>query len=198
MHPKAGIDGRCTLFRRQIGTMIRFSSFTPRMWLILAHDLLATAAAVVASFFIRFEEGGLAERWRFLAILLPAFVVYSGFIYSVSGLYKAKWRFTSLPDLFNIVRAATILAVTLLALDYVLLAPNVYGTFFFGKITIVLYWLLQIAFLAGPPIAYRYFCYTRPLLPAKAGRPTPILPACPPAAADGPLPAIQTGAVATH
>ena len=115
------------------GTMIRLSAFTPRMWLILAYDLLATAAAVIASFFIRFEEGGLAERWRFLAIMLPAFVVYSGFVYAFSDLYKAKWRFTSLPDLFNIVRAATVLATTLLALDYVLLAPNVYGTFFFGK-----------------------------------------------------------------
>src|SRR5260221_10162431 len=89
--------------------MIRFSSFTPRMWLILVHDLLATAAAVVASFFIRFEEGGLAERWRFLAVLLPAFVVYTGFIYSGSGLSNPKWRFTSLPNLLNIVRAATIL-----------------------------------------------------------------------------------------
>src|SRR5262249_57536569 len=104
--------------------MIRFSSFTPRMWLILAHDLLATAAAVVASFFIRFEEGGLVERWRFLAILLPAFVVYSGFIYGVSGLYKAKWRFTSLPDLFNIVRARTILPPTLLPLPPLVLPPN--------------------------------------------------------------------------
>src|SRR5260370_29788356 len=158
MHPKAGIDGRCTLFGRQIGTMIRFSSFTPRMWLILVHDLLATAAAVVASFFIRFEEGGLAERLRFLAIFLPPFVGYSGFIYGVSGLYKAKWRFTSLPDLFNILRAATILAVTLLALDYVLLAPNVYGTFFFGKITILLYWLAQIPFFAGPRHGARHFC----------------------------------------
>src|SRR6266852_9343 len=167
--------------------MIRFSSFTPRMWLILVHDLLATAAAVVASFFIRFEEGGLAERWRFLAILLPAFVVYSGFIYGVSGLYKAKWRFTSLPDLFNIVRAATILAVTLLALDY--------GTFFFGKITIVLYWLLQIAFLAGPRIAYRYFRYTRTLLHAKAGGTTPILVVGRTADADVLLRAIESGAV---
>jgi FlaA1/EpsC-like NDP-sugar epimerase len=175
--------------------MIRFSSFTPRMWLILVHDLLATAAAVVASFFIRFEEGGLAERWRFLAILLPAFVVYSGFIYGVSGLYKAKWRFTSLPDLFNIVRAATILAVTLLALDYVLLAPNVYGTFFFGKITIVLYWLLQIAFLAGPRIAYRYFRYTRTLQHAKAGGSTPTLVVGRTADADVLLRAIESGAV---
>src|SRR5260221_13978910 len=157
--------------------MIRFSSFTPRMWLILVHDLLATAAAVVASFFIRFDEGGLCEGWRFLAILLPSLVVYSGFIYGVSGLYKAKWRFTSLPDLFNIVRAATILAVTLLALDYVLVAANVYGTFFFGKITIVLYLLLQIPFFPGPPIAYRYFFFTPPPPHAKAGgsTPTPLL-----------------------
>jgi len=175
--------------------MIRFSSFTPRMWLILAHDLLATAAAVVASFFIRFEEGGLVERWRFLAILLPAFVVYSGFIYGVSGLYKAKWRFTSLPDLFNIVRAATILAATLLALDYVVVAPNVYGTFFFGKITIVLYWLLQIAFLSGPRIAYRYFRYTRTLQHAKAGGSTPILVVGRTADADVLLRAIESGAV---
>src|SRR5262249_8414870 len=48
--------------------MIRLSTFTTRMWLILVHDLLATAAAVVATFFIRFEEAGLVERWRFLAI----------------------------------------------------------------------------------------------------------------------------------
>jgi FlaA1/EpsC-like NDP-sugar epimerase len=182
-------------FGRHIGIMIRFSTFTPRMWLILAHDLLATAAAVVASFFIRFEEAGLAERWRLLVILLPAFVVYSGFIYGFSGLYKAKWRFTSLPDLFNIVRAATVLAVTLLALDYVLLAPNVYGTFFFGKITIVLYWLLQIAFLSGPRIAYRYFRYTRTLQHAKAGDSTPVLIVGRTADADVLLRAIESGAV---
>ena len=56
--------------------MIRFSSFTPRMWLILVHDLLATAAAVVASFFIRFEEGGLAEAP--LGVLVRAAVPLPG------------------------------------------------------------------------------------------------------------------------
>jgi FlaA1/EpsC-like NDP-sugar epimerase len=179
----------------QYEMMIRLPTFTPRMWLILTHDLLATAAAVVASFFIRFEEGGLAERWRLLVVLLPAFLVYSGFIYGFSGLYKAKWRFTSLPDLFNIVRAATVLAVTLLVLDYVLVAPNVYGAFFFGKITILLYWLLQIAFLSGPRIAYRYFRYTRTLQHAKAGDSTPILVVGRSADVDVLLRAIESGAV---
>ncbi len=175
--------------------MILFSSFTPRMWLILAHDLLATAAAVLASFFIRFEEDGLAQRWELLAIVLPAFVIYSGFVYGFSGLYKAKWRFTSLPDLYNIVRATTVLAVTLLALDYVLVAPNIYGTFFFGKITIALYWLLQIAFLSGPRIAYRYFRYSRTLQHAKEGGSTPTIVVGRTADADVLLRAIESGAV---
>jgi len=175
--------------------MIRLSTFTPRVWLILAHDLLVTAAAVLASFFIRFEAAGLAERWRPLAILLPAFLVYSGLVYVLVGLYKSKWRFTSLPDLYNIVRAATVLAVTLLALDYVLLTPNLYGTFFFGKITIILYWLLQIAFLSGPRIAYRYFRYTRTLHHAKVSESAPILALGRAADADVLLRAIESGAV---
>ena len=177
------------------GDMIRLSSFTPRMWLILVHDLLATAAAVLASFFIRFEEAGFGGRWRLLAVVLPVFVLYAGFVYAFSGLYKAKWRFTSLPDLYNIVRAATVLAVTLLALDYVLLAPNFYGTFFFGKITIVLYWLLQIALLSGPRIAYRYFRLTRTLQHAKAADSTPILVLGHAADADVLLRGIESGAV---
>jgi O-antigen biosynthesis protein WbqV len=175
--------------------MIRLSTITPRMWLILAHDLLATAAAVLASFFIRFEVEGIAERWRLLVILLPGFVLYAGVVYGISGLYKAKWRFTSLPDLYNIVRATTVLAATLLALDYVMLAPNVLGTFFFGKITILLYWLLQIAFLSGPRVAYRYFRYTRTLQHAREGDSAPALVVGRTADADVLLRAIESGAV---
>ena len=116
---------------------------------------------IVASFYIRFEAAGLAERQDGLLLLLPGFVVYAGVVYFLFHLYEAKWRFTSLPDLMNIVRASTVLAVSLLVLDYVLVAPNMLGQFFFGKITIVLYWFLQMFFLGGPRIAYRYFRYTR-------------------------------------
>jgi FlaA1/EpsC-like NDP-sugar epimerase len=175
--------------------MIRLSSFTPRMWLILAHDLLATAAAIIASFFIRFEAGGLVERWQLLALLLPPFVLFSGVVYGFSGLYRAKWRFTSLPELFHIVRASTVLALTLLAVDYVLVAPNLYGTFFFGKITILLYWILQTAFLAGPRIAYRYFRYTRTVHHTKTGAAPPALIVGFAADADVLLRAIESGAV---
>ena len=175
--------------------MTSLSSFTPRLWLILAHDLLVTAAAVLASFFIRFEEYGLVERWRLLLLVLPLFVLFAGLVYAFFDIYKAKWRFTSLPELYNLVRASTVLAVTMLALDYVLVAPNIYGTFFFGKITILLYWLLQISFLSGPRVAYRYFRYTRALHHAKATEAAPTLVLGRAADADVLLRAIESGAV---
>jgi FlaA1/EpsC-like NDP-sugar epimerase len=165
------------------------------MWAILAHDLLATAAAMFASFFVRFDDARLNERWPLLLSLLPAFVVYAGLVYGFFALYKSKWRFTSLPDLYDIVRATTVLALTLLALDYLLVAPNIYNTFFFGKITIALYWLLQIAFLSGPRIAYRYFRYTRSLQHAKEGGSTPTVVVGRTADADVLLRAIESGAV---
>jgi O-antigen biosynthesis protein WbqV len=175
--------------------MTSLSSFTPRLWLILAHDLVVTAAAVLASFFIRFEEYGLVERWRLLLLVLPPFVLFAGLVYAFFDIYKAKWRFTSLPELYNLVRASTVLAVSLLALDYVLVAPNIYGTFFFGKVTILLYWLLQISFLSGPRVAYRYFRYTRTLRHAKASEAVPTLVLGRAADADVLLRAIESGAV---
>jgi FlaA1/EpsC-like NDP-sugar epimerase len=175
--------------------MIRLKTFTPRMGLILAHDLIATAVAIVASFYIRFEDVGLAARWPTLIIMLPAFVAYAAVVFAIFGLFKSKWRFTSLPDLMNIVRAASVLAVTLLVIDYVLVAPNLLGGFFFGKITIALYWFLQTAFLAGSRVAYRYFRYTRTLHHAKAAETMPTLVLGRAADAEVLLRAIESGAV---
>jgi len=141
--------------------MFRLSKLTSRKALIIVHALLATVAAILASFYIRFEESGLGARLEALLVVLPGFVAYAGVIYFVFRLYEGKWRFASLPDLFNIFRAVSVLALSLLVLDYVLVAPNLLGTFFFGKITIVLYWCLQMLFLGGPRITYRYFRYTR-------------------------------------
>jgi FlaA1/EpsC-like NDP-sugar epimerase len=175
--------------------MFRLATFTPRKSLILAHDLVATAAAIIVSFYVRFEENGLAERIDGLIAVLPGFVLYAGFVYSFFQLYKSKWRFASLPDLYNIFRAATVLALSLLVLDYVLVSPNVYGTFFFGKITIALYWFLQMFFLGGPRVGYRYFRYTRTRQHARREQSMPTLVLGYAADAEVLLRAIESGAV---
>ena len=170
-------------------------TFTPRTALILAHDLLATAAAIIVTFYLRFEGPGLAQRQDLLVAVLPAFLVYAAAVYAFFQLYKTKWRFASLPDLFNIFRAVTVLALSLLVLDYILLAPNLYGTFFFGKITIALYWFVQMSFLGGSRVAYRYFHFTRVRQQAKRADSAATLVLGRAADAEVLLRAIESGAV---
>jgi O-antigen biosynthesis protein WbqV len=136
----------------------------PRRVLIVVHDLVVTALAILATLYVRFgdgQNGGLEERYPWLVIILPCYVAYAGLVYWYFHLYMAKWRFASLPDLRNIFRAVTVLAISLLVLDYILLYPTLFGTFFFGKVTIALYWFLQMFFLGGPRIAYRLFRLSR-------------------------------------
>jgi O-antigen biosynthesis protein WbqV len=168
---------------------------TSRQILIVLHDILATAAAIVATFFLRFEGSALEERLHSLWRFLPIFLVYAAVVYSVIGLHRNKWRFTSVPDLYNLFRASTVLALSLLALDYVLLSPNVYGTFYFGKISILLYWFLQMFFLGGLRVVYRYFHYARTLQRVKVADSTPTLILGRAADAEVLLRSIESGAV---
>jgi FlaA1/EpsC-like NDP-sugar epimerase len=140
--------------------MMRLPNLTRRNALIATHDALATGLAVLTSFYLRFE-GDLADRLPLLLRILPYFIAFSVIVCYTLKLTTTKWRFISLPDALNILRAATVMALALLVLDYILVAPNVQGTFFFGKITIILFWFLEVSFLSASRFAYRYFRYTR-------------------------------------
>jgi len=142
--------------------MTRLSHLTLRNFMIALHDLLATAAALFAAFYLRFEGGdGFYDRLPLLYQILPYFLAFSVVVFFVFNLTTTKWRFISLPDAMNIIRVASVLTVALLALDYIFVAPNVRGAFFLGKVTIVLYWFLEIFALSALRMAYRYFRYTR-------------------------------------
>ena len=175
--------------------MKRLIKLTPRQYLIVLHDLLATAAAIIVTFAIRFEGYQLHDKLSGLIVFLPAFLLFAAVVYFILKLHQSKWRFTSVPDLFNIFRASTVLAISLVALDYVLLSPNIYGAFFFGKLTILLYWVLQMFFLGGGRIVYRYFHYARTLQRVKVADATPTLIVGRTADAEVLLRAIESGAV---
>src|ERR1700754_2055817 len=151
--------------------MTRFSNLTLRNFLIATHDALATALALFASFYLRFEgSDAFFVRLPLLLRFLPYFILLSIVVCYVFNLTTTKWRFFSLPDVLNILRAATALTLVLLVVDYIFVAPhiqgspvapNIVGAFFAGKITIILYWFLEIFFLSGTRFLYRYFRYSR-------------------------------------
>ncbi len=152
-----------------------FPYLTPRILLIALHDAIATAVAVILSFYLRFGEDDFTGRLPQLLVILPYFVAFGIVVCYICNLTLTKWRFTSLPELLNIVKVATILSVTLLVLDYIFVAPNVLGAFFFGKTTIVIYWLLEIGLLSGTRLAYRYYRTSRTRTRTLASNATPVL-----------------------
>jgi FlaA1/EpsC-like NDP-sugar epimerase len=176
--------------------MTRVTHLTLRNYLIALHDVVATAIAFLAAFYLRFEGGEqFVERLPLMLRILPYFLLLSVAVCYVFNLTTTKWRFISLPDALNILRAATVLATALLVLDYILVAPNVHGTFFFGKVTIVLYWFLEITSLSALRFAYRYFRYTRVRHHAKAEDASPTLLVGRTADAEVLLRGIESGAV---
>src|ERR1700748_1988580 len=176
--------------------MTRLSSLTSRNALIALHDALATAAALLVAFYVRFEgASGFYERLPLLLQLLPYFVAFSVVVCYVFNLTTTKWRFISLPDALNILRVASVLTLALLVMDYIFVAPNVHGTFFAGKITIVLYWFLEISFLSALRFAYRYFRYTRVRHHARTDGASPALLIGRAADAEILLRGIESGAV---
>jgi FlaA1/EpsC-like NDP-sugar epimerase len=143
--------------------MIRLKRITWRILLIASYDVIAVQFAILLSFFLRFDGADLFERLPLLLRILPYLVIPSAVVCYIFRLTTTKWRFISLPDLFNIVKASTVLALMLLVLDYVSISPNIFGTYFLGKTTIVIYWFIQVYLFSAARVAYRYFRYTRTL-----------------------------------
>ena len=142
--------------------MTRFSHLTSRNFLIALHDVVATALALLLAFYLRFDGSELFYvRLPLLLRILPYFLVFSVVISYLFNLTTTKWRFISLPDALNILRVAAVLTLALVVLDYIIVAPASGSTFFIGRVTIVLYFFLEVFFLSALRFAYRYFRYTR-------------------------------------
>jgi O-antigen biosynthesis protein WbqV len=124
---------------------------------IILHDLAMTAVALVAAFLLRFEPAVFATYVDNLPRTVAGVVALAGLIYWFAGLYEAKWRFASIPDLLTILRATAILALLLLAVDYAIRSPRLLGEPYFGISVILIFSMLLVALISGPRIAYRGF-----------------------------------------
>ncbi|WP_338690919.1 MULTISPECIES: nucleoside-diphosphate sugar epimerase/dehydratase [unclassified Bradyrhizobium] len=177
--------------------MTRLSQFTLRNFLIMAHDALATTFALLASFYLRFEGSLLTDRLPHLLRILPWFVLFSVAVSYFSNLTTAKWRFTSLPDAVNILRVAAVLTLALVVLDYVYFftGSSSQSPVFLGRVTIILFFFLEVFALSALRIGYRYFRYSRTRLHARSDNAAPALLVGRTADAEVVLRGIENGAI---
>ena len=128
---------------------MRFSMFQ-RTTTIIMHDVFMATIAWTLAFLLRFEFNlDMLERiayWQVLLITLPIHLTISyGF-----GLYRALWRFASIPDLWNIIKVVSISAILLVTVLF--LINRVEGV---PRSSLAVYPLLLIFLLGSPRLLYR-------------------------------------------
>jgi O-antigen biosynthesis protein WbqV len=130
-------------------------SFVPnsrRALLTFAHDVAMAAAAFWLALYLRVGDEIFAYEPRLMLIYGLGFVGIAAVVFLVTGLYRGIWRYASLPDMFNIVRAVTLTVVIYLPVMFVVLRLER-----LPRSTLPIDWLVLIALLGGPRIAYRLF-----------------------------------------
>jgi FlaA1/EpsC-like NDP-sugar epimerase len=118
---------------------------------VVIHDLLVTALAWWVAKELRYALDPKLivgfESYEFPIVLLV-----QGLVYSWTGLYKGVWRFASLPDLWNILRAAIVGTVAIGV-----------SLFLYGRLdgvprsVLLLYPFVLSLFLGTPRLAYRFW-----------------------------------------
>ena len=118
---------------------------------VIIHDSIAISLAWFVSVFARFNFEMPPEAYIDAALTaFPAVVLIQTLIARFFGLYKGLWRFASLPDLWNIIRAAGLGSVL------IALALFVYNRLDgIPRSILILYPVFLIFLLGGPRLAYR-------------------------------------------
>src|SRR3954453_11339994 len=139
---------------RTVGPHCRVSFFPKSLRAIFAflHDLVMAALSFVLALYLRVGDEMLRILEPKLIVLYGiAFTLIAGAVFLVTGLYRGIWRYASLPDLFNIARAALTGLVFLPVMFLVTRLDTLPRSF------LLINWLVLVALLGGPRLCYRLF-----------------------------------------
>ncbi|SMH57901.1 polysaccharide biosynthesis protein [Azospirillum agricola] len=123
-----------------------------RAFLVFLHDLTMTGVALAVALYLR--VGGFAFPYYAdaLATALPMLVGISAVVFVLFGLYRGIWRYASVPDLVQVIRAVTVAVLCFVLAMFLLTRLES-----LPRSLPPILWLVQIVLLGGPRFAYRLF-----------------------------------------
>src|SRR5436190_12116405 len=110
------------------------------------------ALSLAAALYLRLGDDIVDYRPQLTATYIVGFALIAAIVFLFTGLYRGIWRYASLPDLFNIVRAVTLTVAVFLPVMFVLTRLEA-----LPRSTLLIDWFVLIALLGGPRLAYRLF-----------------------------------------
>jgi FlaA1/EpsC-like NDP-sugar epimerase len=140
--------------RKPLGILRRVSIIPKSRRAVFAflHDVGMAAASFALALYLRLGDDIVNYEPRRTALYGLIFTAIAAGVFLVTGLYRGIWRYASLPDLFNITRAATLTELIFLPVMFVFTRLETLPRSF-----VLIDWLVLIALLGGPRLGYRLF-----------------------------------------
>ncbi|MGI9227410.1 MAG: polysaccharide biosynthesis protein [Gammaproteobacteria bacterium] len=132
---------------------MKYFSFLINRWFALLHDILWIPIAILLAYWVRFNLAVIPEYyWQGIYRLLVAGLLIQTISYWYFGLYRGIWRFASIPDILQIMKAV-VLGVSISVIGVFL----VYRLQAIPRSILILYPLFLFLGLSGPRLFYRWF-----------------------------------------
>jgi len=121
-------------------------------FLILSLDVLLLACAWYGAYLVRFEFNIPQQFFKSFKVVLPLILIVKIISFYFFDLYRGMWRYTSIADLLNVIKATSI--SSLLVISLVLFSTSFIG---FPRSVFVIDWCLSILFISGFRLGVRLY-----------------------------------------
>jgi FlaA1/EpsC-like NDP-sugar epimerase len=121
-------------------------------FLILGIDVLLLAFAWYAAYLVRFEFDVPPLYWKTFKVVLPLMLVVKLMSFYFFDLYRGMWRYTSIADLLNIIKAGSVSSLVVISL--ILFTTGFQG---FPRSVFIIDWCLTILILSGFRLSVRLY-----------------------------------------
>lgn len=135
------------VFQEQGNGYLRFIN---RRAAVVLHDIAMAAAAWHLAWLARFNFAFPYPDWELSLRVLPEVLMVQALAFWILGLYKGLWRFASIPDLWNIIKAALLGTTLSAAVLFIHIRLED-----IPRSIVVLYPAFLVLLLGGPRLGYR-------------------------------------------
>ena len=131
---------------------MRTGSLRRNFWLMLCADILLLAFAWGLSNLVRFDFSIPAYYEAFLLKAFPLVIVTKLLSFYFFDLYRGMWRYTSIADLLNVIKASSV--SSLFIVSFILFSTRFYG---FSRSIFVIDWCFTIILISGFRLSVRLY-----------------------------------------
>jgi FlaA1/EpsC-like NDP-sugar epimerase len=144
--------------------------FHAKRVLVFFLDVALIAAALTASFLLRFDFQIPAEEFQILLHGLAVVLITKPILFAASGMYRKIWRYASLQDAFEIFKV-----VTLSSMVSAFISIFIKGTIALPRSIYILDWFILFALVAASRLIWRIYRETRFIPSLRKGKRTLII-----------------------